>query len=57
MNCSEYAEYAEYAKWQNMKKGAEYAEYADWFKQSMPGSVVPIAMFQFMSDVLRLLED
>ena len=33
------------------------AEYADWFKQSTPGSVVPIAMFQFMIDVLRLLED
>ena len=27
------------------KRMSEYAEYADWSKQSMPGSVVPLAIF------------
>ena len=28
-------------------KYTKYSEYADWLKQSMPGSVVPLAMFLF----------
>ena len=43
---AEYAEYAEYAKYAEYDEYAECAEYADWFKQSMPGSVVPLAMFK-----------
>ena len=43
--CTKYAKYVAYAEFAENPKYAKYAKYADWLKQSLSGSVVPLAMF------------